>query len=95
MSNFFHFEFTKLVTQMKGPLKRKQNKLLHDALAVKASELEAVKESFQVVKDYTGHAQMSQAKFGCPVFLHGWLLVNLNSPTLNAPLCQISCYFPI
>ena len=54
-----------------GPLKRKQNELLHDAPAVKAAELEAVKESFQPVRIRLRMRRCSQANSGCPVFLYG------------------------
>ena len=41
---------------MKRPLKKKQNELLHDALGLKASELQSLTDSFQEIKDCTVHA---------------------------------------
>ena len=40
---FLYFEFMKWAIQMKRPLKKKQNEILHDALSLKAAELEVVR----------------------------------------------------
>ena len=57
-----HFEFIKLVTQMKIPLKKRENELLQDTLGLRAAEL---KDGSQEVNDCTKHVQMP---IGMPSF---------------------------
>ena len=52
---FWHFEFIKLVTQMKIPLKKRENELLQDTLGLMAAEL---KDGSQEINDCTKHVQM-------------------------------------
>ena len=73
------FEFINCITQVKRPLKIKQNELLQDTLGLMAPELGAVNDNFQEVKDSTACTQMQSSQI---VMFRFSSRINLSDPKM-------------